>query len=66
MVNCSDFEELNARYRIATLRHGRFVDSLKGLAVSARDGEESKQLEEEMDEAGRALKRHQTEHGCRG
>jgi hypothetical protein len=66
MVNCSDFEELNARYRIATLRHGRFIDSLKGLAVSARDNEELKQLEDEMNDAGWALTRHQTEHGCRG
>jgi hypothetical protein len=31
MVNCSEWEDLNTKYRIATLRHGRFVDSLKGL-----------------------------------
>jgi hypothetical protein len=29
-MDCSDWEDLNTKYRIATLRHGRFVDSLKG------------------------------------
>jgi hypothetical protein len=66
MVNCSDLEELNAKYRIATLRHGRFVDLLKGLDRTDRDGEEATRLEDEMDEAERALMRHQTDHGCRG
>jgi hypothetical protein len=31
MVNCSDWEDLNTKYRIATLRYGRFIDSLIGL-----------------------------------
>ena len=59
-------EELNTRYRIAMLRHGRFVDSLNGLDRTERDKEEATRLEDEMNEAERALMRHQTEHGCRG
>ena len=66
MVNCSDSEELNTTYRIAMLRHGRFIDSLNGLAVTAKDDEEHKRLEDEMNEAERVMMRHQTEHGCRG
>jgi len=66
MVNCSDFEDLNTRYCIATLRHGRFVDSLNGLDRTDRDEEEAALLEDQMNEAERALMRHQTEHGCRG
>jgi hypothetical protein len=65
MVNCSDFEDLNTRYRIATLRRGRFVDSLKGLDRTDRDKEEATRLEDEMKEAERALMRHQAEHGYR-
>jgi hypothetical protein len=66
MLNCSDWEDLNAKYRIATLRHGRFVDSLNGLDRTERDKEEAARLEDEMKEAERALMRHQTGHGCRG
>ncbi len=66
MVNCSEWEDLNTKYRIATLRHGRFVDSLKGLDRAERDKEEATRLEDEMNEAERALMRHQAEHGCRG
>ena len=66
MVDCSDWEDLNTKYRIATLRHGRFVDSLNGLDRTDRDKEEATRLEDEMNEAQRALARHQTEHGCRG
>jgi hypothetical protein len=66
MLNCSDWEDLNTKYRIATLRHGRFVDSLNGLDRTERDKEEATRLEDEMNEADRALMRHQTEHGCRG
>jgi hypothetical protein len=66
MVNCSDWEDLKADYSIATLRHGRFVDSLKGLGRTDRDEEEAARLENEMNDAERALTRHQTEHGCRG
>jgi hypothetical protein len=66
MANCSDWEDLNTRYRIATLRHGRFIDSLIGLGRTDRDEEEAARLENEMNEAERALTRHQTEHGCRG
>jgi hypothetical protein len=66
MVNCSDFEELNTKYRIATLQYGRFVDSLKGPDQTDRDQEEAMGLEGEMHEAERALVRHQTGHGCRG
>ena len=66
MVNCSDWEDLNAKYRIATLRYGRFIDSLKGLDLTDRDKDEATRLEDEMKEAERALMRHQTEHGCRG
>jgi hypothetical protein len=64
MVSCSDWEELNTKYRIATLRHGRFMDSLNGLDRTERDKEEATRLEDEMNEAGRALLRHQAEHGC--
>jgi hypothetical protein len=66
MANCSDWEDLNTKYRIATLRYGRFMDSLKGLDRTDRDEEEATRLEDEMKEAERALMRHQTEHGCRG
>jgi hypothetical protein len=66
MMNCSDWEDLNAKYCIATLRHGRFVDSLNGLDLTGRDKEEATRLEDEMKEAERALMRHQAEHGCRG
>ncbi len=66
MVNCADWEDLNAKYRIATLRYGRFVDSLKGLERTDRDEEEAARLEDEMNEAERALLRHQAERGCRG
>jgi hypothetical protein len=66
MANFSDLEVLNTNYRIATLRHGRFVDSLNGLDRTDRDKEEATRLEDEMKEAERALMRHQAEHGCRG
>jgi hypothetical protein len=66
MANCSDCEDLNTKFRIATLRHGRFVDSLKALDRTDRDEEEATRLEDEMKEAERALMRHQSEHGCRG
>jgi len=66
MVNCSDWEELNTKYRTATLRYSRFVDSLKGLDRTDRDEEEATRLGDEMNEAQRALSRHQSEHGCRG
>jgi hypothetical protein len=66
MVSCSDLDELNMKFRIAMLRHGRFVDSLNGLDQTERDKEEATRLEDEMNEAERALMRHQTEHGCRG
>jgi hypothetical protein len=66
MVNYSDLEDLNAKYRIATLRYGRFMDSLKGLDRTDRDEEEATTLEDQMREAERALMRHQSEHGCRG
>jgi hypothetical protein len=66
MVNCSDSEELNTTYRIAMLRHGRFVDSLNGLDRTERDKEEATRLEDEMKEAERALMRHEAEHRCRG
>ena len=65
-MNCSDLEELNTRYRIAMLRHGRFVDSLNGLDRTERDKEEATRLEDEMKEAERALMRHEAEHRCRG
>jgi len=65
MATCSDCEDLNAKFRIATLCYGRFVDSLKGLVVTAKDNEESKRLEDEMNEARRALLKHQEEHRCR-
>ena len=66
MVNCSVWEELNTKYRIATLRYGRFIDSLIGLNRTDRDEEETTRLEDEMKEAERALMRHQAEHGFRG
>jgi hypothetical protein len=66
MVNCSDLEELNTKYRIAMLRHGRFVDSLNGLDRTDRDEEEATYLEDEMKEAEGALMRHEAEHRCRG
>jgi hypothetical protein len=66
MLNCSDLEELNTKYRIATLRHGRFVDSLNGLDRTERDKEEATRLEDEMKEAEGALMRHQAEHRCGG
>ena len=66
MVNCSELDELNMKFRIAMLRHGRFIDSLNGLDRTERDTEEATRLEDEMKEAERALMRHQAEHGCRG
>ena len=66
MVNCSDWENLKAEYSIATLRYGRFLDSLKGLDRTDRDEEEAVRLEDKMREAERTLMRHQAEHGCRG
>jgi hypothetical protein len=65
MVNCSNWEDLNTKYRIATLRYGRFMDSLIGLDRTDRDEEEAARLEDEMNEAERALMRHQEEHRCR-
>jgi hypothetical protein len=66
MANCSVWEDLNTKYRIAKLRHGRFVDSLKGLDRTERDTEEAARLEDEMKEAEGALMRHQAEHRCGG
>jgi hypothetical protein len=66
MLNCSVWEDLNAKYRIATLRYGRFVDSLKGLDRTESDTEEATRLEDEMKEAEGALMRHQAEHRCGG
>ena len=65
MATCSDCEDLNTKFRIATLRYGRFVDSLKGLVVTATDNEELKRLEDEMDETRRVWLRHLEEHWCR-
>jgi hypothetical protein len=55
MVNYSDLEDLNAKYRIATLRYGRFMDSLKGLDLTDRDEEEATTLEDQMREAERGF-----------
>jgi hypothetical protein len=66
MLTCSDCKDLNTKYRIATLRRGRFVDSLKGLDRTDRDEEEVIRLEDQMREAERALMRHQAEHRCGG
>ena len=66
MLNCSDWEELNARFRIAMLRHRRFLDMVAGLERTERNEREAAELEEEMNEAERMLARHQKEHGCRG
>jgi hypothetical protein len=66
MANCPEREDLNTRYRIATLKYGRFVESLKGMHRTDRDEQEVVQLEDEMKETERAFARHQTEHGCRG
>lgn len=65
MGNCSEWEGLTAKYRIATLRYGRYVDSLKGLVEEPIDIKELTRLEDEMNEASRALARHQETHGCR-
>ena len=65
-MDCSDWEDQNTKYRIATLRYGRFVDSLKGRDRTDRDEEEATRLGDQMREAERALTRHQVEHGCRG
>ena len=66
MVNCSDWEDLKAKYSIATLRYGRFMDSLKGLYPRGRDDEEAIRLEDQMIELERALMRHLAEHMCAG
>jgi hypothetical protein len=66
MVTCSDWEDLNTKFRIASLRYARFVNSLKGLDLTDRDEEEASTLEDEMNEAERALMRQQAEHRCRG
>ena len=66
IVNCSDWEDLNTRHRIAILRYGRFMDSLDGLYPTGRDDEEATRLEDEMKAAERALMRHEAEHRCRG
>ena len=50
MVICSDWEDLKAIYSIATLRYGRFMDSLKGLCPRGRDEEEAIRLEDQMRE----------------
>ena len=65
MVTCSDCKDLNIKFRIATLRYGRFVDSLKSLVVTTKDNEESMRLEEELNEARRALLKHRGGHRCR-
>jgi len=65
MVTCPDCEDRNTKFRITTLRHDRFVASLKGLVVSEKDDEERKRLEDEMNDARRSLLRHQEEHRCR-
>jgi hypothetical protein len=54
-VNYSDLEDLNAKYRIATLRYARFMDSLKGLDLTDRDKDEATRLEDEMKEAERGV-----------
>ena len=66
MANCSDLEELNAQFHIATLRYSTFMGSLKGLYPRGRDEEEALRLEDQMREVERALMRHQSEHRCRG
>jgi len=65
MGNCPEWEDLDTKCRIATLRHARFVASLKGLVETMADSEERKQLEDEVAEAYRALAKHQDAHGCR-
>jgi hypothetical protein len=66
MLTCSDCEDLNTKFRIATLRYGRFVGSLKRRDRTDRDEEEATRLGDEMNKAQRALSRHQADHGCRG
>ena len=65
MENCPTWEELSTKDQIATLRYQRFMGSLVGVSRTAREDEEAKQLEEEMVAAGRDLRRHADEHGCR-
>ena len=36
MATCSACEDLNTKFRIAALRYGRFVNSLKGLVVTPK------------------------------
>jgi hypothetical protein len=66
METCSDWEELNTKERIAALRYRRFLDSVAGTVLTAKDHEELGRLEEEMDEATRALQKHADQHGCGG
>lgn len=65
-MNCSDWEELKARYGNVTLRYGRFLDSLEGAYPRGRDEEEAIRLENQMRDLERALMRHQAEHRCLG
>ena len=57
-MDCSDWEDLNTKYRIATLRYGRFVDSLKRRDRTDRDAEEATRLEDEMKAAERGVLQH--------
>jgi hypothetical protein len=65
MEKCATWEELSTKDQIATRRYRQFMGSLVGALRTAREDEEARQLEEEMNIAGRDLRRHADDHGCR-
>ena len=66
MMDCSEWEELNAKFRIAILRYNRFMDTIQETGRTDEDKEEAGRLENEMNRAEWAMTTHQQEHGCRG
>jgi len=64
-MSCSELDALQENYRIATLREGKYAESLKGVARTNEDRELQEWLELETRAALSALSQHEEEHGCR-
>jgi hypothetical protein len=64
-MSCSEWEALQDNYRTATLREGKYAESLKGVAGTNEHRVLQERLETETRATLGALSQHEKEHGCR-
>jgi hypothetical protein len=64
-MDCSVWDALQDKCRIATLREGKYAESLKGIAKTNEHRELQERLELETRAAFIALSQHEKEHSCR-